>query len=219
MKSGDRVWIPGTIHAEVAGRTQPIYEVDALGDVSADRVLPDSPALPNVARWLAERGNAARLEIWLSYAAGLLDRDPETSAAEIDNINGLIAALETIEAEDYAAMVGKRGAGRFAGATKVEADGYVFDSKREHKRYEVLKLLVAAGEIEELEVHPEPYKLVVNGVQIAKYIADFRYRDGDTGLIVVEDVKSSGTAKARDYRIRKKLMLACHGIEIREVTT
>jgi hypothetical protein len=94
MKSGDRVWIPGTIHAEVAGRTQPIYEVDALGDVPADRVLPDSAALPVVARWLADPGNRERLTVWLGYMEAIVGRDP---GPEIDALRALLAPLDALE--------------------------------------------------------------------------------------------------------------------------
>lgn len=39
----------------------------------------------------------------------------------------------------------------------------------------------------------------------AYYTADFVYRDGDR--IIIEDVKSSYTAKLKDYVLRRKLML------------
>lgn len=98
------------------------------------------------------------------------------------------------------------------GAIKVKLDGHVFDSKREAARYSELKLLRKAGEISELEVHPQ-FTLWVKGVLIANYKADFSYRDL-LGQGHVEDVKSEPTAKRRDFLLIRKLMRACHGIEV-----
>lgn len=47
---------------------------------------------------------------------------------------------------------------------------------------------------------------------IAKYVCDFQYRDRH-GNLTVEDVKGRVTP---EYRIKKRLMLACFGIEVVE---
>jgi hypothetical protein len=99
------------------------------------------------------------------------------------------------------------------GAVKTTVDGYRFDSKAEAARYGDLKLMQMAGEISGLEIHPR-YKLVVNDVYIAEYIADFRYQE--EGRLVVEDVKSKPTM-TRDYLLKKRLMKALHGITIVEI--
>lgn len=96
---------------------------------------------------------------------------------------------------------------------KIELDGHVFDSQLEGNRYLQLKLLERAGEIKDLELQPK-YPLVVNGVKVATYIADFRYTDCKTNQQVVEDSKGF---KTRDYRIKNKLMKALFGIEILEI--
>jgi Protein of unknown function (DUF1064) len=98
-------------------------------------------------------------------------------------------------------------------AIKTVVDGIRFDSKREARRWVELRLLERAGQISGLH-HQIRFDLVVNGVRIGRYTADFQYREN--GELVVEDVKSPATKKARDYVLRKKLMLAIHGIEIRE---
>ena len=59
------------------------------------------------------------------------------------------------------------------------------------------------------------FPLIVNGVKLGKYIADFCYLDLD-GREVVEDVKSEPT-KTAVYRIKCKLMIALYGIRIVEV--
>jgi len=98
-------------------------------------------------------------------------------------------------------------------AKKTVVDGITFDSKREAARYRALKTLERAGEIANLVLKVR-YPLVVNGVKIGRYTSDFEYEEN--GQHVVEDVKSPATKKARDYRLRKLLMLALHGITIRE---
>ena len=101
------------------------------------------------------------------------------------------------------------------GNHKAEIDGYVFDSLAEARRYQELVLVERAGDIADLEVHPK-YKIVVNQKLICTYSADFRYRmlSGD-GRHITEDVKGVKTAV---YQLKKRLMLACYGIEIVEVS-
>lgn len=96
-----------------------------------------------------------------------------------------------------------------------EIDGIRFASKREAARYAELKLLQRIGEIVELECQPR-YPLTLNGVKLATYVADFRYRNVASGETVVEDVKSKPTI-TDVYRLKKKLMLALHGISLKEV--
>jgi hypothetical protein len=97
------------------------------------------------------------------------------------------------------------------GAVKTEVDGIVFASKKEAKRYQELKLLRKAGKIAALELQPS-FDLVVNGVKVGRYVADFRYAEQD--LEVVEDAKGY---KTDIYRLKKKMVEAQYGIEIREV--
>ncbi len=101
-------------------------------------------------------------------------------------------------------------------ARKASEDGYTFDSQAEWRRYRELKLMQAAGAIRDLDVHPS-WPLVVNGWRIGRYTADFSYLIGTRGL-VVEDVKpTEKRARSRDYVLRCKLMVACHGISVEEV--
>lgn len=95
-------------------------------------------------------------------------------------------------------------------AQKTTVDGVQFASKKESKRYSILKLLERAGEISGLTLQPE-FVLSVNDHLICKYIADFTYTE--KGKVIVEDVKGF---KTREYRLKKKLLRALLGIEIRE---
>jgi hypothetical protein len=97
---------------------------------------------------------------------------------------------------------------------KVEIDGHRFDSKREGRRYEQLKLLETARRIRSLTVHPS-FDLAVNGEHICKYTADFAYEDM-RGNFIVEDVKSKFT-KTEAYGLRKRLIRVIHRIDVVEV--
>lgn len=81
------------------------------------------------------------------------------------------------------------------GNKKVEFDGYVFDSQKEHKRYIELKQLQEEGKISDLEVHPkwelQSKYTTQDGekVRAIHYEGDFTYLDIVNDCVVVEDVK------------------------------
>lgn len=105
-----------------------------------------------------------------------------------------------------------------------DGETIVFDSKREAARWDELSLLVKAGQITHLERQVR-IPCIVNGKTVCHYVADFRYIDrgkrgpmGQVGMTVIEDVKSSYTAKHPVYRIKKKLVEALYpGTVIDEV--
>lgn len=90
-----------------------------------------------------------------------------------------------------------------------KTDGY--DSGRESKRAKELCAMELAGEITELDEQVR-YALVVGHTLIAEYVADFVYRRN--GKLVVEDAKGVRTP---EYKLKKKLMWACHRIRVQEV--
>ena len=113
-------------------------------------------------------------------------------------------------------------------------DGISFDSRKEARRYQELKLLEKAGQISNLEMQV-PFELVSaqyeaceevytkgahkgerkRGACIEKavtYKADFMYIED--GKIVVEDTKG---VKTKDYIIKRKLMLWVHKIRVKEI--
>ena len=100
---------------------------------------------------------------------------------------------------------------------KTEVDGIVFDSAKEARRWTELRLLESAGAILHLERQVAFDLIASNGEVVAKYYADFRYKDLALNQIVVEDTKSDHTRTLPVYRLKKKLMMACHGISITEV--
>lgn len=100
------------------------------------------------------------------------------------------------------------------GAIPKEVDNIKFPSTAEANRYEDLKLLVSGGVIKNLELQPR-YPLVVNDLKVGEYRADFSYFDNEIGKWVVEDVKG---VKTPVYKLKKKLVSALYGIEIKEVS-
>jgi hypothetical protein len=91
---------------------------------------------------------------------------------------------------------------------KTVVDGIVFASAKEARRYGELLLLQRAGEISDLWLQPR-FPLVVNGIKICTYVADFAFKD--KGVKVVEDSKGVETPV---FKIKRKLMKACLGIEV-----
>lgn len=104
-----------------------------------------------------------------------------------------------------------RGRSKFNNRRVVDEQGRVFDSGMEHRRWQQLETLLAGGAISHLEHHPV-FDLEVKGQLICRYEADAAYREGKT--YVVEDTKGF---KTEGYRLKKKLMKAIWGIDIREI--
>ena len=92
---------------------------------------------------------------------------------------------------------------------------YYFASKFEAKRYGELQLQEKIGHITELRTQIT-YPLKVNGVDICKYIADFQYKD-IAGNLIVEDTKGSEKAVTDVFKLKRKLMGAIHGIDVKPV--
>lgn len=122
------------------------------------------------------------------------------------------------------------------GNRKVVVEGIQFDSKKEARRYQELRLLERAGEIHDLQRQVKfvliPTQREFNGREMYKsgpkkgtfkpgriierevaYIADFVYFLPDNTRIV-EDTKG---VRTKEYIIKRKLLLWRYGIKIREV--
>lgn len=106
------------------------------------------------------------------------------------------------------------------GNVKTEVNGVVYDSKKEAQRAIELEQLEKAGVIKNLErqkkyVLQPKFMLAGHTVREITYVADFVYEQD--GKIVVEDVKSEITRKNQVYKLKKKLMMYVHHLEITEV--
>jgi hypothetical protein len=91
-------------------------------------------------------------------------------------------------------------------------DGINFHSRKEARRFVELQAMERGGLIRDLR-RQVWYDLDVAGEHICRYVADFVYYDNERRAEIVEDPKGCYTDV---YRIKKRLMKACHGIEIEE---
>lgn len=98
-------------------------------------------------------------------------------------------------------------------------DGIRFDSKAEARRWGDLRLLERAGQVADVRRQVR-YVLVPKTARPSggferetAYIADFVYVDAKSGRTVIEDVKGAVTP---EYRLKRKLMLWVHGLEVLE---
>lgn len=109
------------------------------------------------------------------------------------------------------------------GAQPTVIDGIRFDSKREGARYQELRLLERAGEIQDLELQPE--FLLYAGCELSiypdrdplklgVYRADFRYIETRTGEVVVEDVKGYDVPLGK---WKRRMAEAIYGVAVRVV--
>lgn len=94
------------------------------------------------------------------------------------------------------------------GNRKTVVDGITFDSKRESRRYELLKLQKHAGEIKGF---CRQAKFDLPGGVI--YICDFVVFHND-GTFEVLDAKG---VRTKEYRIKARQMRSEHGIEVKLV--
>ncbi len=102
----------------------------------------------------------------------------------------------------------------------ISCDGIKFDSLKEFRRWNTLRLLEEGGEI--LNLRRQVKFVLIPSQRIqgkvvereCSYYADFVYEDRVTGKTVVEDAKGFRTDV---YKIKRKLMLQKYGIQIKEV--
>lgn len=97
-------------------------------------------------------------------------------------------------------------------------EGIIFASKKEMMRYANLRLMERGGSISQLTCQPE-FKVEINGQHFCTYTADFKYFDTLLDKWVIEEVKSTGTAKDAAYRLRKKAAELFHGIKVTVLTS
>ncbi len=97
-------------------------------------------------------------------------------------------------------------------ARRAEANGEQFDSGAECSRYQMLLLQERGGDIRNLKRQPR-FDLIVNGVNVGYYKADYEYDLVATGAHIVEDCKGVRTPV---YRLKRKLMKALYNIDILE---
>lgn len=105
---------------------------------------------------------------------------------------------------------------------KVVVDGIEFDSRKEARRWAVLQLQLAAGEITDLqrqvvfELAPAARLHGEDRMKPAiRYVSDFSYwRDG---VRIIEDVKSHATRSLAVFRMKKHLMKTVLNLDVHEM--
>lgn len=116
----------------------------------------------------------------------------------------------TVEAISVAELKARYGTKRKPSKFKnriCRLDGFSFDSEAEMLHYrDYLKVLMYTRDIERLRIHPR-YPLVVNGVKVGVYEADFEHFDCAAGVTVCTEIKGFSTPL---YRIKAKLMAALY---------
>jgi hypothetical protein len=151
------------------------------------------------------------------------DLTPRMSAAQY-------LAMACADRQATPAAGGARRAGRRIGAaprrkygnqTVRGADGAQFDSGKEARQMQALELARSARDDRDRVVDVRrqvTYELVPKqpGERAVKYVADFVVTFAD-GRVEVQDVKSPPTRANRAYVIKRKLMLAVHGVRISEL--
>ena len=102
------------------------------------------------------------------------------------------------------------------GNLKTEYNGVIFHSKKEANYCQQLDFLKKAKGDRDQVLRYEmqvPYQIIMNGIKISKYLADFKvwYADGRVAVIDVKGVRT------QTYSLKKKLVEAQYGIRIIEV--
>lgn len=99
------------------------------------------------------------------------------------------------------------------GAKKTMVDSITFDSKWESERYGQLKAMERGGIVTDLGLQVK-YDIVINDIKICKYIADFVYKEESPDGKIKEIVEDAKGFETPEFKLKKKLMKAVHGIDI-----
>jgi hypothetical protein len=128
---------------------------------------------------------------------------------------------DTWTPDEYQKYYQQQQAGKAMGARlkfgniPVVIDGIRFPSTKEGDYYGRCKLRVRIGQLKKVEVHVI-FPLIVNGVLICNYEADFVLTHPDDSRSVI-DVKGKATEHLPVFQLKKKLMLALYNIKIQVV--
>lgn len=124
---------------------------------------------------------------------------------------------ERMSAADLRTMQEKPKGSKYR-AQRQTVDGITFDSKKEARRYQELRMLERAGDICDLrrqvvvELEGRDGPLLTRTGRNMKITVDFAYTDLNTGLVVYEDTKGMPT---RDYEVRRAFA-AAQGVQVVE---
>lgn len=101
--------------------------------------------------------------------------------------------------------------------TKIEIDGYKFDSIKESEFYGSLKLKKQAGLIKDFKMQVK-FDIVVKNKHIANYFLDFLVENNDGSLEYIDikgkDSKTNKFIKTSVFALKKRLVEAIYEIKI-----
>lgn len=120
--------------------------------------------------------------------------------------------IARISASEYREQASKPAKRKYRNEPVV-IDGIRFDSKREGAYYAELKIREKAGEVASVE-RQKTFILQINNVLVGTYRADFVFYDNGQKRWRTVDVKGFET---KEFKRTKRLMRACHGIEVEVV--
>lgn len=104
------------------------------------------------------------------------------------------------------------------GNSKIEIDGFIFDSTKEGNEYSKFKLLKKSGEIKDFEIQVK-FDIRINEIHIANYFLDFLVinNDGSKEYIDVkgQDKKTKKWITTDVFQLKKKLVEAIYKIKIK----
>jgi len=123
--------------------------------------------------------------------------------------------MDEMSADEFRARYGNQRGNKYRAEPTV-VDGVKLASKAEARRFRQLQMMERVGAIQDLEVHPR-FDLIVAGVKVGVYTADFRYTDCESKKLVVEDVKGGRATITEAYRLRKRIVKALYDVEVTEV--
>ncbi len=130
--------------------------------------------------------------------------------AEIRKHNRII--VDAVATDTTSVVVPPKGNSNKYHAKRVNVDNIWFDSKREAARYGELKLMLKAGLISDLKIHPVREISADNWTHICNVELDFAYKNKN-GWWVFEDVKSSATDTPLS-RLKRKLVEVFYSIKV-----
>src|SRR3990167_1427642 len=118
--------------------------------------------------------------------------------------------MGTITREAYRELLDRQSTPSKYNKKKTIIGDITFASKKEARRYLILKQMAVKGQIKNLILQPV-FEIVINEQKVCRYVADFQY--DWSGRRIVEDAKGM---KTDIYSLKKKLMQAVLNIEVIE---
>jgi len=128
--------------------------------------------------------------------------------------------MKSITPKEYRELIAKQKKSKKYRNTVVEYDGNTFDSIKERDYYIELKLKQKAGIVKDIFCQV-PILIEVNCIKICKYYCDFKIIYSDKSIEYVDikafDKKNNKYITTPAFQLKKKLVKAVHGIDIKIV--